>query len=54
MISTFEYRILTPRTLPDLVDIEQELFELPQKVGAFLFSYCLTPLLYSRLGTRHL
>jgi len=31
----FDYRIMTPRTLPDLVDIEQELFELPQKVGHF-------------------
>lgn len=26
------YRTMTPRTFPDLVDIEQELFELPHKV----------------------
>jgi hypothetical protein len=37
----FEYRIMTPRTLPDLVDIEQELFELPQKVRASLFTLLL-------------
>jgi hypothetical protein len=26
---------MTPRFIPDLIDIEQELFELPQKVVEF-------------------
>jgi len=26
---------MTPRFVPDLIDVEQELFELPQRVRAF-------------------
>jgi len=26
------FRTLTPRFVPDLIDVEQELFELPQRV----------------------
>jgi hypothetical protein len=34
---------MTPRFIPDLVDIEQELFELPQKVRVkYIFRICLT------------
>ncbi len=29
---------MTPRYLPDLIDIEQELFELPQKVRGYPLS----------------
>ena len=29
-------REMTPRMIPDLIDIEQELFELPQKVSLFV------------------
>ena len=32
------YRTMTPRTFPDLVDIEQELFELPHKARPFSLS----------------
>lgn len=29
----YDSREMTPRMIPDLIDIEQELFELPQKVS---------------------
>lgn len=29
----YEFREVYPRSMMDLVDVEQELFELPQKVG---------------------
>ncbi len=31
---------MTPRIVPDLIDIEQELFELPQKVRVCIWSAC--------------
>lgn len=46
---------MTPRTFPDLIDIEQELFELPHKVCMFdftvIFGYAEV---FYRVGTRHL
>jgi len=32
MIVAFACSTMTPRFIPDLIDIEQELFEFPQKV----------------------
>ena len=39
------FRTLTPRFVPDLIDVEQELFELPQRVRRGTYrarSFCLT------------
>jgi len=46
---------MTPRTFPDLIDIEHELFELPHKVCVFDFTVIFgnTEVFY-RVGTRHL
>lgn len=34
---------MTPRAIPDLIDVEQELFELPQKAGlGLLLSFSLS------------
>jgi hypothetical protein len=42
---------MTPRFIPDLIDIQQELFELPQRVRRFSFQQGLR--LTFATGTRH-
>ena len=47
-------REMTPRIVPDLIDIEQELFELPQKVILKLGIGSLWLLICGDSGARHL
>jgi hypothetical protein len=45
---------MTPRFIPDLIDVQQELFELPQRVRRFLFSAAFLANSSLLTGARHL
>lgn len=49
-IELVTYSVMTPRILPDLIDVEQELFELPQRVRENPFPGSLRDFIRPNLG----